>query len=99
MNKRLVKRTVNQRRSMMEFQHINQPDFDRERDGAVNDILKKITSHSPNGSLTKAAREGYNEGYKQALRDWSIWKDGSQLIGCMQYSIKDLIEDINQIKS
>lgn len=81
----------------MEFKQLNKSDFDRVRDEAVDDILKKIAVHSPNGSLIKATRLGYNEGYKQALRDWSIWKDGSQLIGCMQLSIKDIIENIDQI--
>lgn len=43
--------------------------YDLNRDGATHKINKIIKSTSPVGSLTKAMRMAYNEGYQQALRD------------------------------
>jgi hypothetical protein len=90
----------------MEFKHLNQPDFDRERDGRFKELLIKLMrehpqTYCPEGTLyrynLKVARLSYNEGYKQALRDWSIWKDGGQHIGCMQHDIKEIIADVDNI--
>jgi hypothetical protein len=88
----------------MEFEHLNQPDFDRERDGTVEDIVSDVLLGIPTSATTystnkgrKIARRAYNEGYKQALRDWSIWKDGVQHIGCMQHDIKEIIEEVDKI--
>lgn len=52
----------------MEFKHLNQPDYDRERDGAVQKIMRN--PHRHDWSVARVACEAYNEGYKQALRDW-----------------------------
>jgi hypothetical protein len=84
---------------IMEFKHLNQPDFDRERDGATSKIIDTMFHDKwwafPPPSVADFARRVYNEGYKQALRDWSIWKDGVQHIGCMQRSIKEIIEEVD----
>ncbi len=60
----------------MEFKIFNQPDFDRERDGVVEDIVSDVLLGIPTSATTystnkgrKIARRAYNEGYKQALRD------------------------------
>lgn len=83
----------------MEFKHLSQPDFERERDGAVRKANEEIWEHTKGGlpPINTIARKTYNEGYKQALRDWSIWKDGSQRIGCMQHDIKEIIADVDKI--
>jgi len=88
----------------MEFEHLNQPDFDRERDGAVEDIVSDVLLGIPTSATTystnkgrKIARKAYNEGYKQCLRDWSLWKDGVQHIGCMQRDIKEIIAEVDKI--
>ena len=77
----------------MEFEHLNQPDFDRERDGAFDEIMENEPMHVP----TYVLRRAYNEGYKQCLRDWSLWKDGVQHIGCMQRDIKEIIAEVDKI--
>lgn len=90
----------------MEFKILNQPDFDRERDGIVKDLLIKAMrehpqTYCPEGTAyrynLKVARRSYNEGYKQALRDWSLWKDGVQQIGCMQHDIKVIMSEVDLI--
>ena len=54
---------------MTEFKNLDQPDFDRERDGALSNILIDIvTASTPTGSLMKTARRSYNEGFKACLR-------------------------------
>jgi len=55
----------------MEFTYINQPDFDRERDGAVSKILDRWDEPlPPMGHYTKwpDLRKAYNEGFKACLR-------------------------------
>jgi hypothetical protein len=49
--------------------------YDLNRDGATHKINKIIKSTSPVGSLTRAMRLAYNEGYKQALSDISVTPD------------------------
>jgi hypothetical protein len=56
----------------MEFKHLNQPDFDRERDGALNKPMAELLKEGLVGyplTVGKGMRYAYNEGYKQALRD------------------------------
>jgi hypothetical protein len=62
----------------MEFEYLNQPDFDRERDETVKELIIKLRReqpqvYCPEGTLyrfnLKVAQRSYNEGYKQAVRD------------------------------
>lgn len=41
-------------------------------------------------------KEAYRSGYAAALRDYAIWKDGSQTIGAMQRDIKDIITEMDK---
>jgi hypothetical protein len=85
----------------MEFKHLNQPDFDRERDGIVKELLIKLRrehpqTYCPEGTSYRysleVARLSYNEGYKQALRDWyagfSMWAAPS---------VDEIIEEVDKI--
>jgi len=90
----------------MEFEHINQPDYDRERDGTTKELLIKLRrehpqTYCPEGTTNrynlKVARLSYNEGYKQALRDWGKKLSSSEYIGCVDSSVGEIIEDIDKI--
>jgi len=37
----------------------------------------------------------YNKGYKQALSEYAIWKDGVQVIGCLETPIKEIFAKID----
>ena len=60
----------------MEFKHLNQPDFDREREGVVKELLIKLRrehpqTYCPEGASYRysleVARLSYNEGFKACL--------------------------------
>lgn len=81
------------------FKHINQPDFDRERDGAIIEIKKDMVLHGNTAlpSFTETARRAYNEGYKQAVRDWGARWTTDQYRGCVESSVKEIIEEVDKI--
>lgn len=66
----------------MKFKYLNREHFENTRSWAINEIM--------NNKPEQAIRRAYNKGYKQALFDWCIWKDGIQ-------KVNDLIEEINEI--
>lgn len=37
------------------------------------------------------ADEAWRDGYIQAIKDFGIWKDGVQRIGCLETPIKEII--------
>ena len=39
--------------------------------------------------------EGWVDGYIQAIKDYGIWKDGVQRIGCLETPIKEIIAKLN----
>lgn len=39
---------------------------------------------------------GFDEGFKYALEMFSIWKDGTQRIGCLETPIKEIFEGIRK---
>lgn len=39
---------------------------------------------------------GYRQGYKDALRDFAWWKDGTQYVGCGIKTLKEEIEEIEE---
>lgn len=39
----------------------------------------------------------YDEGYMQAISEYGIWKDGTQVIGCMETSVQEIIESIRDL--
>lgn len=80
---------------VMDFKHLNQPNFDRERDGAISEIQKDLWNKAlaavelPTSIST--SRRAYNEGYKQAVRDLKTQRpplDGSDY--------DELIEEIDK---
>ena len=42
-------------------------------------------------------KDCYDEGYTQALLDFGIWKDGTQVIGCLETSVKEIVESIKDL--
>ena len=46
-------------------------------------------------SKIELCEESYREGYKDAVKNYSIWKDGEQLVGCMATPLKVVINEIN----
>jgi beta-galactosidase GanA len=52
----------------MEFKHLNQPEFDKEREKAVEEILDKDWWRDESESTKVVCRRSYNEGAKYILR-------------------------------
>jgi len=42
--------------------------------------------------------ESYKAGYKQALDHYGIWKDGIQVIGCLETPVKEIIKKVDKEK-
>jgi len=57
--------------------------------------LKTVFSDASNKQIKSTSRPYYNEGYKQALDDYAIWKDGVQVIGCLETPIKEIFAKID----
>ena len=52
----------------MEFKYLDQSDFEKKRGDAVNGVMREISKHPPSGSLQRATKIAYNEGFKACLR-------------------------------
>ena len=35
----------------------------------------------------KERKEAYREGYLAALKEWAIWRDGVEVVGCGNYTL------------
>lgn len=65
----------------------------------VSEILDNTLNKFHDASSFKPyplIKEAYKSGYEAALRDYAIWKDGSQTIGAMQRDIKEIIKEMNE---
>ena len=38
----------------------------------------------------------FKKGYIQAIKDYGIWKNGTQTIGCMETPVKEVIQKIEK---
>ena len=44
-------------------------------------------------------KDCYDEGYIQAISDYGIWKDGTQVIGCMETPVREVVSFIENINN
>jgi hypothetical protein len=52
----------------------------------------KLEGHSDwNGD---AIRKAYLDGYADALKNYGIWQSGTQVIGCQNKSVQQLIQEL-----
>lgn len=82
----------------MELKHISPPEFGRERGEVIKSILRRAweTSVSDNVHWSGLQR-AYNEGYKQALRDWYYGFNSKEWVGCVRPSVEEIIEEVDKI--
>lgn len=66
----------------------------RDTKSLIEDI-KAVFSEASIRQIKSISRLYYDEGYKKALDDYAIWKDGVQVIGCMETPIKEIIAKID----
>ena len=61
--------------------------------------IQKLFSECPK-SKTMAIKDivasAYREGYRQALQDYAVWKDGTQTVGCGIKTLKQATEDFEK---
>jgi len=84
----------------MEFKHLSQPDFDRERDGAIEEILGREWWREAFPSMIDFAKQTYNEGYKQALKDWAAYfANGGHRAANIGFGtlLKEIKEEVDKI--
>lgn len=48
-------------------------------------------------SKVKLCDESYREGYKDAVRNYAIHKDGDQLVGCMGTPLKVVLKEVDNL--
>lgn len=46
--------------------------------------------------LLKHENEDFKRGMIEGIRMHAIWKDGTQVVGCMEKPLKSVIEEINE---
>ncbi len=46
-------------------------------------------------SLTKERRLGFIEGQIQGIRDYAIWKNGEQKVGCLEKPLKEVLAPLH----
>lgn len=56
-------------------------------------VVAEIKAKMSQSSQKSFALESWMEGYAEAVRDFSVWKDGKQTIGVMQLDPKQVIAD------
>ncbi len=49
-------------------------------------------------ALQKLKEKWYKEGYKDAVTNYAVWRDGEQFIGVLQRPLKTVFEEIDSSK-
>lgn len=73
--------------------------FDLEKLGVKLECVKDASEDegymSYELSKLKLCEESYREGYKDAVRNYAIHKDGEQLVGCMATPLKVVLNEVD----
>jgi hypothetical protein len=60
----------------------------------LNDVRDLYTETEVKLSNTQTERDkAFQSGWKKGVTDYAIWKDGEQLVGCMQRSLKKVLDE------
>jgi len=73
----------------MEFEHLNQPDYDRERDGALEKIRDNYMFKGGN-----MMQRSYNEGFKAGLK---FICDGYYVMNVTPDALGKMLEEVDKI--
>jgi hypothetical protein len=47
-------------------------------------------------TLSEAEETAYRQGYIDALKNYAIWKNGEQFVGCLERPLKEVINEFNE---
>ena len=50
-------------------------------------------------NATSHMNDCYDAGYIQAISDYGVWKDGTQVIGCMETPVREVVSFIENINN
>ena len=64
-----------------------------------DDVYKIDRATCLGRNATSHMQDCYDEGYIQAISDYGIWKDGIQVIGCMETPVREVVSFIENMNN
>ena len=64
----------------------------------IEQLLMQNDFAGAKNALNRGLEGSYREGYTDGVSNYAIWKDGEQLVGCMQRPLKQVLAEFAKEK-